>query len=311
VNRALLAAATLCLFAAPALADIRGAKCVTSDRYLPGGTARMSWTCSNDSPASPDPEALDGIALGYPDGWTVACVSQNATDSAGNAVSFSCSASGQTVNYVDNDGGPGEIVPGRSWTFSVNVTAPAAETGPQCVFYTLSGDGSGGGPHEIIECAICLPAIPTSTPTSTPTNTPTLVPTNTPTLTPTSTPTSVPTNTPTVAPTSTPTLVPTNTPTAVPVNTLTPTPTSTPTLTPTVAFTATPTSTATPTTTPTQEATPTTRPTRPPVPTNTPSNLPTPIPEVPQNIPMLDPRGLSAIAAIFAAFGILKLRMPR
>jgi len=290
VNRALCAAVTLCLFAAPALANIRGAKCSTSDPYLPGGTARMCWTCSNDSPTAPDPEGLNKIALGYPDGWTVACGSQNATDSNGNPVAFSCTASGQTVTYVDTDGGPGEILPGRTWSFCVDVTAPATATGPQCAFYTLSGDGSGGEPHNIIECGTCQPKA------FTPTNTPTPTPTNTPTLTPTNTPTPIRTNTPT--------LTPTNTPTPTPTNTLTPTPT----LTPTVALT--PTVTATPTMTQTRIATPTPRVTR--TPTFTPPNMPTNTPSLtpnPADIPMLDPRGLAAVAAIFAAIGILRLKM--
>ena len=293
MNRALCAAVTLCLFAAPALANIRGAKCSTSDPYLPGRTARMCWTCSNDSPTAPDPEGLNKIALGYPDGWTVACGSQNATDSNGNPVAFSCTASGQTVTYVDTDGGPGEILPGRTWSFCVDVTAPATATGPQCAFYTLSGDGSGGEPHNIIECGTCQPKA------FTPTNTPTPTPTNTPTLTPTNTPTPIRTNTPTPIRTNTPTLTPTNT--------LTPTPT----LTPTVALT--PTVTATPTMTQTRTATPTPRVTRTPVlPTPTPPNMPTNTPSLTPNpaaIPMLDPRGLAAVAAIFAAIGILRLKM--
>ena len=228
MNRALCAAVTLCLFAAPALANIRGAKCSTSDPYLPGGTARMRWTCSNDSPTAPDPEGLNKIALGYPDGWTVACGSQNATDSNGNPVAFSCTASGQTVTYVDTDGGPGEILPGRTWSFGVDVTAPATATGPQCAFYTLSGDGSGGEPHNIIDCGICQGFTPTNTPTPTFTNTPTLTPTNTPTLTPTSTPTPTPTNTLTPTPTLTPTVALTPTVTATPTITQTRTPTPTP-----------------------------------------------------------------------------------
>ena len=151
-------AVALGLLAAPAFANIRGAKCTTPDPYLPGGTSTMSWTCSNDSPAAPDPEGLNKIALGYPDGWIVACDSQNATDSGGSPVAFSCTASGQTVTYVDTNGGPGEILPRRTWSFRVKVTAPSTAAGSQCAFYTLSGDGSGGEPHNIIDCGTCLAA---------------------------------------------------------------------------------------------------------------------------------------------------------
>jgi hypothetical protein len=308
VNRALRAAVTLCLFAAPALADVRGSKCTTSDTFLPGGTATMCWTCSNDGPASPDPEALDKIALGYPGGWTVACRSQNATDSNGSPVVFSCTASGQTVTYVDTNGGAGEILPGRTWTFCVDVTAPATATTPQCAFYTLSGDGSGGEPHNVIGCGTCLPAqpTPTSTPTLTPTSTPTLTPTSTPTLTPTNTPTLTPTNTPTLTPTQTPTLTPTSTPTAIPTSILTATLTPTPTATQTPTATATPTAQAqiaTPTRTPRNTRTPAPPTFTPSGPTNTPSFTP-----IPSQIPMLDRRGRAAITVILGAIGFLLLK---
>ena len=73
-------------------------------------------------------------------------------------MAFSCTASGQTVTYAETDGGAGEILPGRSWSFTVGVTAPVVSTAPVCAFYTLSGDGSGGEPHEVIDCGTCLPA---------------------------------------------------------------------------------------------------------------------------------------------------------
>ena len=159
MKRALPATVALgLLLAAPAFADIRGAQCTTTDPFLPGGTATQRWTCTNGGPAAPDPEALDQVALGFPDGWTVACGAQDAADSGGSPVAFSCSASGRTVTFSDSDAGPGEILPGRSWSFSVAVTAPATSTTPVCAFYTLSGDGSGGEPHEVIDCGTCLPA---------------------------------------------------------------------------------------------------------------------------------------------------------
>jgi plastocyanin len=142
----------------PAFANVGGSTCTTSDPYLPGGTATMCWTCTSGGPTAPNPECLDQVALGYPDGWAVACGSQDAVDSAGNPVAFSCTAAGQTVTFADSDGGAGEVCPERSWSFCVDVTAPVTETDPICAFYTVSGDGAGGQPHDVIDCGTCLPA---------------------------------------------------------------------------------------------------------------------------------------------------------
>ena len=155
--RALILVVSLALAATPAFASIAGSTCTTTDPYLPGGTATMCWTCTNAGPTS-NPECLDEVALGHPDGWTVACGTQDAVDSAGNPVELDCTAGGQNVTFADTDGGAGEVCPGQSWSFCVDVTAPASPTEPVCVFYTLSGDGAGGDPHEIIDCDTCAAA---------------------------------------------------------------------------------------------------------------------------------------------------------
>ncbi len=151
--RALFVAVSVAVLAVPVSADVRGATCTTADPFLPGGTATMCWTCSNGSPSSPSPECLDRVALGYPDGWSVACASQAPATSGGNAVALACEAGGQNVTYSDTDAGAGEVCPGESWSFCVDVTAPTGDTQPRCVFYTLSGDASGAEPHDIIDCA--------------------------------------------------------------------------------------------------------------------------------------------------------------
>ncbi|MCP4591848.1 MAG: hypothetical protein GY842_14020, partial [bacterium] len=153
--RAIIAAVSCVVFAAPGFASIQGSYCTTSDPYFPGSTASMCWTCTSDGPTT-NPECLNEVALGYPDGWTVACDSQDGVDSAGNPVDFNCTAGGQNVTYSDNNGGPGEICPDQSWSFCVNVTAPASASGTICAFYSLTGDGSGGDPHEIIDCGTCM-----------------------------------------------------------------------------------------------------------------------------------------------------------
>ena len=130
------------------------------------------------------------------------------------------------------------------------------------------------------DCATCLAANPTPTPTPTPTVTPTI--TLTPSITPTTTRTPTPTKTPTpsVTATVTPSITPTTT--VTPTRTVTPTPTITPTRTVTPTVTATPTitptktatPTITPTITPTKTTTPTVTPTLTPTPTVTPSSAP-------------------------------------
>ena len=147
---------------------------------------------------------------------------------------------------------------------------------------------------DYTDCATCLAANPTPTPTPTPTITPTitLTPTvtRTPTVTPTTTRTPTPsittsvtptrTPTPTVTPTRTvtptPTVTPTRTvtPTVTATPTITPTKTATPTITPTITPTKTATPTITPTITPTKTTTPTVTPTLTPTPTVTPSSAP-------------------------------------
>ena len=144
------------------------------------------------------------------------------------------------------------------------------------------------------DCATCLAANPTPTPTPTPTVTPTitLTPSITPTTTRTPTPTKTPTPsvtatiTPSITPTSTvtptrtvtptPTITPTTTvtPTVTSTPTITPTKTATPTITPTITPTKTTTPTITPTITPTKTTTPTVTPTLTPTPTVTPSSAP-------------------------------------
>ena len=151
-NCALIAAVVIVLAGASAHASVNGSSCTTSDPFIPGATTTMCWTCTNAGPLAGDPECLEEAALGYPDGWAVACGTQDAADSSGSPVELGCSAGGQTVTFSDLDGGAGEICPEQSWGFCVDVTAPAAPAEPVCVFYTLTGDGAGGEPHAIIDC---------------------------------------------------------------------------------------------------------------------------------------------------------------
>ncbi len=137
--------------------SIAGSTVTGSDCYQPGDTATLCFTAHN---ASPDLEWLDAVTLTFPAAWTVACNSQDATDSGGHTVAFTCTAAGNKVSYTDNDGGFGEIYDGEQWGFCADVTVPASASGVQSVDWALSGDDNEDPPHDVngtLDIAQCLP----------------------------------------------------------------------------------------------------------------------------------------------------------
>lgn len=111
--------------------------------------AQTRNVCFQVSNTSSDVEWLDRVQLTFPTNWTVACATQDAADSGGNAISFTCTIAGTTASYTDNDGGYGEIYGNQTWNFCVTVSAPTSATGAQTLNWTLSGDGYGSTPHDI------------------------------------------------------------------------------------------------------------------------------------------------------------------
>jgi hypothetical protein len=129
----------------PAPDSLAGSTVETGDCYQDDTQVTLCFTAYNNSP---DDEWLDVVELTFPPGWTVACNSQDAMDSCGNAASMTCSAGGNNVSYTDNNGGYGEVNMGCSWGVCVDVTIPAT-SGTQSVDWFLSGDDWGGTPHDI------------------------------------------------------------------------------------------------------------------------------------------------------------------
>jgi hypothetical protein len=87
--------------------------------------------------------------------WQVSCKSQNAADSSGNPVHFTCSTpSTNEVVYTDNEiespNNIGEVTAGSSWGFCVDVIVPGA-TGPRIVNWGVYGDREPGSaePHDV------------------------------------------------------------------------------------------------------------------------------------------------------------------
>ncbi len=138
--------------------SIAGCTVRTSDCYEANQTQTQAL-CFTVHNASTDAEWLDAVRLTFPDypgygPWSVSCTSQDATDSSGNPVNFTCNIpSANEVRYDDNDSdGIGEVTAGSSWGFCVNATIPINYSGPRIINWGLSGDEESGSalPHDII-----------------------------------------------------------------------------------------------------------------------------------------------------------------
>jgi len=125
---------------------MEGSSVTTTDGYIPGGTLTMCFVAAN---GSPDIEWATQVGLQFPDDWTLACAWQDANDSYGHPVAFTCSAFSNTVSYDDSDGEGGEIYDGATWGFCLDVTAPAAASGVQPVQWQITGDQYGSPPHTV------------------------------------------------------------------------------------------------------------------------------------------------------------------
>lgn len=130
--------------------SISDSSVATEDCYQDGTTQTLCFTVHN---GSTDGEWLDQVRLTFPPGppaWTVACHSQDASDSAGYPVNFNCTPSSNEARYDDSDAdGYGEVSQGSSWGFCVDVTVPAGYDGNRIINWGLSGDEDGTTPHDI------------------------------------------------------------------------------------------------------------------------------------------------------------------
>jgi hypothetical protein len=140
---ALLAAGTA---VAKAPQSIEGSTVATGGGYVPG---RSAFFCATALNASTDLEWLDAVSLTFPSGWIPVCDWQAATDSCENPVAFDCIAAGQIIQYLDNDGGYGEVYGGCNWSFCLTLNAPGGASGSQSVAWALSGEVYGSPPHDV------------------------------------------------------------------------------------------------------------------------------------------------------------------
>lgn len=130
---------------------------VTTENCYDAGTSQM--LCFTVHNGSTDAEWLDQVRLTFPvmlGNWTVSCKSQDAADSSGNPVNFTCSTpSPNEVLYTDSDletpVNIGEVSAGSSWGFCVDVSVPGGYNGNRLINWGLSGDEEPGSstPHDI------------------------------------------------------------------------------------------------------------------------------------------------------------------
>jgi len=148
------------------VSSIAGSTVTTAGCYKAASTQTLCFAVTN---GTPDGEWLDRVRLTFPTmlgAWTVACSSQDPTDSNGSPVGFTCSAAGNEVYYNDTDietpANIGEVSRGATWGFCVDVTVPGGYTGPRYVPWGLSGDEQLGStlPHDVsgsTEIEMCTP----------------------------------------------------------------------------------------------------------------------------------------------------------
>jgi hypothetical protein len=128
---------------------------VTTDNcYEANKTQTLCFTIYNGSTDSEWLTMTRATLPVLPSLWQVSCKSQDATDSSGNPVHFTCSTpSTNEVVYVDNDiesPSIGEVSAGSSWGFCIDVNVPGAN-GPRIVNWGVYGDREPGSaePHDV------------------------------------------------------------------------------------------------------------------------------------------------------------------
>ncbi len=151
MKRALLVAFILSLAAVPAFATLDGSVAVV---YPPGGmnpgdTVTFNFEVTNNSP---DGEGVRELRITMPEDSNIL---SGTYDDYGQGWDFTVTVSGVYNNYIsfmDVDGDPGEIQPGESGFFSVEVyLLPNMDCGPQHLDVRLFGDETGAHPHWIMQ----------------------------------------------------------------------------------------------------------------------------------------------------------------
>lgn len=124
------------------LLSVEGSSISTDLCFQENKTETYCFTVYNGSITD---EWLSKIELTFPDDvgldpWTVNQYSMDATDSMGYPISMTVITSTNMITYTDGDAGDGEISPGSSWGFCVDIAIPNGYGGNQDIDWTITGE---------------------------------------------------------------------------------------------------------------------------------------------------------------------------
>ncbi len=140
------------------LLSVQGSSITTDRCYQENKTETYCFSVYNGSNNN---EWLSKIELTFPNEaalgtWTVDQYSMDASDSVGNPISMTVITSTNMITYTDGDAEFGEISPGSSWGFCVDLEIPSGYGGNKDIDWTITGD-DGKTLTDTISMEACTP----------------------------------------------------------------------------------------------------------------------------------------------------------
>jgi hypothetical protein len=124
----------------------------SADDFIPGQTVTWDITAFN---GSPDSEWLTLVSIDFPAGVNVTS-STDLLGGDGPLITTNATGNGVTVEWVDDDGGYGNIHGNETAQAQVTVTIDAAFSGDMTLNYHMEGDIWGGEPHELDDAIVLV-----------------------------------------------------------------------------------------------------------------------------------------------------------
>ncbi len=146
----------------PAGRDMSGST-LTADlgSFSPGSSFTLALSHYN---ASPDNEWTSNIMMDLPAGVSVTGGGDFTGGSAGSLTYDGTTGDGAVVNWIDPNGGYGQVYPGETATGSISLAVDAGFSGDISIPWTVTGDIWGADPHEISGTLVLVNDGPTTPP---------------------------------------------------------------------------------------------------------------------------------------------------